>query len=201
MSFSAKSNNPMASKEVEMGLMEERFTGESGEDDGSLEGKAKYQPVETFSTTSVFARTPIKSTDGYEIMMFQERAVFVFLFVFYALVAPLVFRYGMGSNLKPVEAPKQLKDLTNATMDIFVDWHDCVTCRDVIGVTVKNITVTVKNVTTPNPESNTPSLAIFASQDMNYWYFMSCLVLYVLFVLLILSYLSVFFISFFCILY
>lgn len=151
-------------KEVEMGLMADDGT------DASLEGKAKYQPVSGFSTTSVFARTPIKSTDGYEILMFQERSVFVFIFVIYALISPLVFRYGMGSNLKPDQNPKEFKRLTNATMEIFSDWHDCITCRDVIGVTLKNITVTVKDVTSPNPESNTPSLAIFASQDLSYWY-------------------------------
>ena len=154
--------SPMANKEVEMGLMDD--------DSASLEGRAKYQPVSGFSTTSVFARTPIKSTDGYEILMFQERSLFVFIFVLYALISPLVFRYGMGSNLKPVQSPKDFKRLTNATMEIFADWHDCVTCRDVIGVTLKNITITVKNVTSPNPESNTPSLALFASQDLSYWY-------------------------------
>jgi hypothetical protein len=156
-------SNPM-DKEVEMGLMDENT------DDGSLEGQAKYKPVSGFSTTSVFARTPIKSTDGYEILMFQERSLFVFIFVIYALISPLVFRYGMGSNLKPAEAPKDLKILKNATMEIFADWHDCITCRDVIGVTLKNITITVKNVTSPDPESNTPSLALFASQDLTYWY-------------------------------
>ena len=156
----------MGDKHVEMGLMADRGTDE----EDSLEGQAKYQPVSGFSTTSVFARTPIKSTDGYEIIMFQERSLFVFIFVLYTLLSPLVFRYGMGSNLKEGQLPKDFKILKNATMEIFSDWHDCVSCRDVVGVTLKNITVTVKNVTSPNPESNTPSLAIFASQDLSYWY-------------------------------
>ena len=159
------SKEPMANKEVEMGLMQDDMS-----DASSLGGKARYQPVSGFSTTSVFARTPIKSTDGYEILMFQERSLFVFIFVIYCIISPLVFRYGMGSNLQAVQRPKDFKNLKNATIEIMSDWHNCITCRDVIGVTLKNITVIVTDVTSPDPNSNTPSLALFASQDLNYWY-------------------------------
>ena len=121
------------------------------------------------STTSIFARTPVKPTERYEQVMFQERSLFLIAYLIFIVISPLVFRYAMGSNLIPLKGSTQLLDVKNATIVTYTDWSECIACKDVYGVTLYNLTVVVSNVTSPNPDGRTPSLAVFASQDLNHW--------------------------------
>lgn len=147
---------------VEMGLLD-------GETRRSYTSQ-KYTPKTSFSTTSVFARTPVKSTEGYEQLMLQERSLFLLWFFLFVVVSPLVFRYAMGSNITNITDSITLTKVNNATMHSTTDWEECIECRDVFGVTLFNLTVIANNVTSPDPNGKTPSLAIFASQDFDYWY-------------------------------
>ena len=112
----------------------------------------------------------MKATEGYEQLMIKERSMFLATFLIFVLIGPLVFRYAMGSNLIPDRAHQQLLPLNNATMSVQTDWAECIPCQDVYGITLFNVTVEVTNVTSPNPNGQTPSLAVFASQDFVNWY-------------------------------
>jgi hypothetical protein len=130
----------------------------------------KYQPVQTFSTTSLYAATPMKSTESYEKFMSQERKLFLFWFIIFILLSPLVFRYAMGSNLITTDKTEILLPPNNATLFAKTDWDQCIPCRDYYGVTLYNVTINIANVTSPNPDAKTPSIAVFASQDLIHWY-------------------------------
>ena len=146
---------------VEMGLLK----------DERIEnyGSQRYSPIASFSTTSVFARTPVKSTEGYEKIMLQERSLFLLWFVIFVVVGPLVFRYAMGSNILNESAKRSLTKTDNASLYTLTTWSECIECRDVKGVTLFNLTVIANNVTSPDPRGKTPSLAVFASQDFDTW--------------------------------
>jgi hypothetical protein len=143
---------------VEMGLLKTRS--DSNLKDNSRRG---------LSTTSIFARTPVKATDTYEQVMLQERSLFLIAYLVFVLLSPLVFRYAMGSNLVAVKGSTKYVGVDNATIDTYTDWAECMSCRDVYGVTLSNLTVVVSNVTSPDPNGRTPSLAVFASQDLHNW--------------------------------
>jgi hypothetical protein len=130
----------------------------------------KYQPIQTFSTTSLYAATPMKSTESYEKFMSQERNLFLFWFIIFILLSPLVFRYAMGSNLIITKKTQILLPPTNATLFAKTEWDQCIPCRDYYGVTLYNVTINIFNVTSPDPDAKTPSIAVFASQDLTHWY-------------------------------
>jgi hypothetical protein len=152
------------------GYDEEQSADQTEQSELLRKGPTKYAPVTAFSTTSVFANTPIKSTETYERLMSQERTLFLVWFALFVVVGPLVFRYAMGSNIVDDRERITLRPLTNATISAYTDWQECISCQDVYGVTLYNLTVEVSNVTSPLPDGNTPSLAVFASQDMINWY-------------------------------
>lgn len=145
---------------VEMGLLRRNSNNKSS---------SQYNPKKEYSTTSIFARTPVKPTEAYEQVMFQERSLFLLAYLIFVIFSPLVFRYSMGSNLVPLKGETHLLNTNNATLATYTDWSECITCRDVYGVTLYNLTVVVSNVTSPNPDGRTPSLAVFASQDLINW--------------------------------
>jgi hypothetical protein len=132
--------------------------------------KQKYQPVQTFSTTSLYATTPMKSTESYNQLMSQERNLFLLWFFFFILLSPLIFRYAMGSNLISIQMKSILLPLTNATLHAETTWSECMACQNYYGVTLKNVTITITNVTSPDPDAKTPSVAVFASQDLEHWF-------------------------------
>lgn len=150
-------------KEVEMGNLLESETGQNYQ-------PQRYSPKTTFSTTSVFARTPVKSTEGYEQLMLQERSLFLVWFFIFVVISPLVFRYAMGSNIVNDTQSITLSNIDNASLYSITNWEECIECRNVFGVTLYNLTVIANNVTSPNPNGKTPSLALFASQDFENWY-------------------------------
>jgi hypothetical protein len=143
---------------VEMGLLKDKSY-----------SNLKDYPRKVLSTTSIFARTPVKATDTYEQVMLQERSLFLLAYLVFILISPLVFRYAMGSNLIAVKGSTDFVSVDNATISTYTDWGDCMSCRDVYGVTLSNLTVVVSNVTSPDPNGRTPSLAVFASQDLKNW--------------------------------
>mmetsp|Transcript_3692 Transcript_3692/g.5713 ORF Transcript_3692/g.5713 Transcript_3692/m.5713 type:complete len:1372 (+) Transcript_3692:182-4297(+) len=144
---------------VEMGLLH-----------GSPRRSVSQMPVSGFSTTSVFAKTPVKSTEGYEQIMLQERSLFLAWFLLFVVTSPLVFRYAMGSNIVHEKDTTTLRRVDNVTLHTVTQWDECIDCQDVFGVTLFNLTVIANNVTSPNPDGNVPSLAVFASQDFDHWY-------------------------------
>ena len=146
---------------VEMGLL--------NDDRRESYGSQRYSPKTSFSTTSVFARTPVKSTEGYEQIMLQERSLFLLWFFVFVVLSPLVFRYAMGSNILNETATLTLTKTDNASLYSITQWDECIECRDVMGVTLFNLTVIANNVTSPDPKGKTPSLAVFASQDFETW--------------------------------
>lgn len=146
-------------KNVEMGLLGQRN-----------QRSHQYLSQKNISTTSVFARTPVKATETYEQVILQERSLFLLAYLIFVLISPLVFRYAMGSNLIPVQGSTKFMATDNATLTTYTDWGHCMSCRGVYGVTLYNLTVVVSNVTSPDPNGRTPSLAVFASQDLNTWY-------------------------------
>lgn len=154
-------------------------SGGSDEKDKNIEmgllGQRNYQSHHSsskkeMSVTSVFARTPVKATETYEQVILQERSLFLLAYLIFVVVSPLIFRYAMGSNLVPLKGSTQFLPTDNATLASYTDWGQCMSCRAVYGVTLYNLTVVVSNVTSPDPNGRTPSLAVFASQDMNHWY-------------------------------
>lgn len=134
----------------------------------------KYQPVQTFSTTSLYAATPMRSTDSYEKFMSQERKLFLFWFFIFLFLSPLVFRYAMGSNVITTKTKDILLAPNNATLFVKTQWDQCIPCIGYYGVTLKNVTINIVNVTSPDPDAKTPSIAVFASQDLTNWYAPSC---------------------------
>jgi hypothetical protein len=145
---------------VEMGLLRNKTKQNSSMNSTWIPGS---------STTSVFARTPVKATDHYEQVMMQERSLFLLAYLIFVVISPLVFRYAMGSNLVAVKGSTKYMPTDNATITTYTDWGDCISCRSIYGVTLYNLTVVVNNVTSPDPNGRTPSLAVFASQDLNNW--------------------------------
>lgn len=146
---------------VEMGLLKNKRQ-QSSSNGSSRKGRF-------LSTTSVFARTPVKATDHYEQVMMQERSLFLLAYLIFVVISPLVFRYAMGSNLVAVQGSTEYVAPDNATISTYTDWGECMSCKSVSGVTLYNLTVVVSNVTSPNPNGRTPSLAVFASQDLQSW--------------------------------
>jgi hypothetical protein len=161
-------------------LDEEDEEGDEDEEDNStldeesvplnyLQNKQKYQPVHSFSTTSLYASTPMKSTESYNQLMSQERNLFLVWFFAFVLISPLVFRYAMGSNLIHTKTKEILLPLTNATLHAETTWDECLPCHNYYGVTLRNVSISITNVTSPDPDAKTPSIAVFASQDMEHW--------------------------------
>lgn len=146
---------------VEMGLLKNKTQQNSSN---------IYPRKGVLSTTSVFARTPVKATDHYEQVMMQERSLFLVAYFIFVVISPLIFRYAMGSNLVAVKASTKYMATDNATISTYTDWGECMSCRSIYGVTLYNLTVVVNNVTSPDPNGRTPSLAVFASQDLENWY-------------------------------
>ena len=131
--------------------------------------KQKYLPIKTFSTFSLFTSNSFISTISYQKFITQERNLFLLWFLFFIITSPLIFRYSMGSNLILTKSKLTSIPPTNGTIEIQTNWNECIACKDVYGVTLYNLTVVVSNVTSPNPNAQTPSIALFASQDLVSW--------------------------------
>lgn len=132
--------------------------------------KAHHKRVYTKdSAITLFAKTPVKNTQEYETLMIQERSLYLFWFFILAVASPLVFRYGMGSNVVDKTRTVKLKDLNNASLFVNTDWESCIECEGYPGMTLRNITIDISNVTNPNPNGNIPSIALFATQDFETW--------------------------------
>jgi hypothetical protein len=147
--------NEVDEDEIEMGLLHPKTS------------KKYFVPS---GSTTLFAKTAIKNTEAYEALMIQERSMFLFWYVILVVVSPLVFRYGLGSNLIDLTATKKLLAVTNASLSITTAWEDCIQCDNYVGMTLKNVTIKINNVTNPDPQGNIPSVALFASQDFKNWY-------------------------------
>lgn len=148
---------------IEMGLLGESARVSKGE-----YGEGSRSPPIT-TNASIFAKTPIRSTEGFEELIFQERSLYLLWFLILVLGSPLVFRYAMGSNIINDTTKVTLLPFDNATLRANTDWNECTSCSDVHGVTLTNLTINALNVSAPK-RGNTPSLALFASQDFKIWY-------------------------------
>lgn len=118
---------------------------------------------------SIFSNHAITPTQKYDKLMHTERTMYVLWFVFLVVCSPLVFRYAMGSYSPDDTVTEQYLLPANATMFVAVKYQDCVPCEFSSGVTLKGIEVIVRDVTVPDRSGNTPSIAIYTSQNFQDW--------------------------------
>jgi hypothetical protein len=123
-----------------------------------------------FSAHSLFSDRPITPTESYDKMMNKQRTLYVLYLAALIFFGPLVFRYVMGAYSPDEDTTIVYRELKNATIATTVNFDDCVACSFYSGVTLRNIVIDVTDVTVPDRSGNTPSIAIFASQDMVRWY-------------------------------
>ena len=99
----------------------------------------------------------------------KEMPLARFCTIMFLLLSPLVFRYAMySSSAAAVEKKYKVYETGNSTLDIQSNWK-CVDCIGVQCVTLNMVTVGVYNVTVPDFQAGFPSVAIFASQDLEIW--------------------------------
>lgn len=122
------------------------------------------------SPHSVFSNHAITPTQKYDTLMHSERSRYMAWFIALVLLSPLVFRYVMGSFRPDSTTTDRYLLPTNATMSVSVSYVNCVPCEFTSGVTLRNIDVTVSDVTVPDRTGNSPSLAIYTSQNFEDWY-------------------------------
>ena len=119
---------------------------------------------------SIFSNHAITPTQKYDTLMHSERTRYMAWFIALVLLSPLVFRYVMGSFRPDSTTTDRYLLPDNATMSVSVSYVDCVSCEFTSGVTLRSIDVTVSDVTVPDRTGNSPSLAIYTSQNFEDWY-------------------------------
>lgn len=135
------------------------------------------------TSISLHAKSAIKNTDEFNNITRSTRWVYVLSLFFLLIFSPFVFRYALGSNVQnkkkeykyleydngipfTCDFPPCVTNSTIATLVIDTKWSQCQPCLD--SVTLREISITADNVTAPL-QGNTPSIAIFASQDFEQW--------------------------------
>jgi len=129
----------------------------------NLTGKKSYAAL-----SCIISNKRMKTTDAYENLMGKERPVGILFYCLFLVLCPLTFRYAMMASVTKESATPKLKEVGNATLEMFTDWS-CTPCTSVAGITLSSLKVRAINVTSPNLEAGFPSIAIFASQDLKTW--------------------------------
>ena len=119
--------------------------------------------------SGITSKNNMKSTDAYQKVMGRERPLGIFLLILFMLASPFVFRYAFASNLLYSSSTTTISLVGNATIAASTSWNQCVSCTNFNGITLYSLEVEILNVSEAAANTRVPSIAIFASSDMNDW--------------------------------
>lgn len=135
-------------------------------------GSAKYvdKGSRAISNSSkITTKNAMKPSEDYMKVIGRERPLAVFIYVVFVLLCPLVFRYGLSSGDRDQSKTVLLPEVGNGTVVPSTVWENCQSCEGFSGITLAEVVVEVTNVTNPNAAYGFPSIALFASQDLETW--------------------------------
>lgn len=121
-----------------------------------------------WSLSNLVTNDDFEESEAFKKMIDKERPMAMIWTFMFILLSPLVFRYAMYSSSNAVEFNQKMYQMDNGTIDTITDWK-CEECNGVKGITLQNLQVNTWNVTNPNFQSGFPGIAVFVSQDLEYW--------------------------------